>query len=234
MSSTKVKAVVIGGVNVKEKDKLITLFSLEKGKLTISMRGVRGDKAKLKSAKEPFTFGEFIIEEGKTNIITGVDIIDNFYDISKDIDRYYEACAIIDVVNKIASGSNPPLFIELIKALKTICYENVKKYYCLDKFLLFVFKAMGYEFLTSKCSSCGSIMSTMYLNLEIGELVCPACKNALCVKVPNSAYSAMRLLANTDYEKLASVKFGGMGEIQAYDILRQNFRFRSGYEVIKF
>ena len=69
MASTKVKAVVIGGVNVKEKDKLISLYTLEKGKMSVSMKGVRGDKAKLKSAKEIFSFGDFVVEEGRSSFL---------------------------------------------------------------------------------------------------------------------------------------------------------------------
>ena len=110
--STKVKALVLGGTNVKEKDKLITLFTLENGKISASMKGVRGDKAKLKSAKEPFCFGDFIIEEGKAGyIITTVDIIDNFFELTKNIDKYYEGCAILDIVNKIAIEPDPKLFV---------------------------------------------------------------------------------------------------------------------------
>ncbi len=145
MASTKVKAVVIGGVNVKEKDKLISLYTLEKGKMSVSMKGVRGDKAKLKSAKEIFSFGDFVVEEGRsTNIVIGADIIDNFYDLSKDIDKYYEGCAILDIVSKTQSEPNPQIFIEVVKALKTLCYDNVKKYYVIDKFLLSLFYNMGF------------------------------------------------------------------------------------------
>ena len=60
----KIKAVVIKGNNVKEKDKNILLFSLEEGKIWATLKGVRGEKAKMKYAKEPFCFGDFILEEG--------------------------------------------------------------------------------------------------------------------------------------------------------------------------
>ena len=63
MASTKVKGVVLGSVNTKEKDKIVTIFSLEQGKMSLSMRGVRGDKAKMKFAKELFCFADFIFEE---------------------------------------------------------------------------------------------------------------------------------------------------------------------------
>ena len=61
MASIKTKAIVLGGTNVKEKDRLVDLFTLEQGRKLVSMRGVRGEKAKLKMAKEPFCFGEFVL-----------------------------------------------------------------------------------------------------------------------------------------------------------------------------
>lgn len=235
MASTKVKAIVIGGVNIKEKDRLITIFSLEQGKMVVSMKGVRGEKAKLKSAKEIFCFGDFVIEQGKnSSIVTAVDIIDNFYALTNDVEKYYQACAIVDVVSHIASEeSNPRLFIELIKALKCLCYEDVKKYLVVDKFLISVFKAMGYDFLTANCSSCGATLSQKYFNLDIGEIVCPACKTSFCLPLADSAYSAMRILANTDYDKLPTVKFGGMGEVQAFNILAKNYEFRTGFKLLE-
>ena len=233
MASTKVKAVVIGGVNVKEKDKLISLYTLEKGKMSVSMKGVRGDKAKLKSAKEIFSFGDFVVEEGRsTNIVIGADIIDNFYDLSKDIDKYYEGCAILDIVSKTQSEPNPQIFIEVVKALKTLCYDNVKKYYVIDKFLLSLFYNMGYGFLAEKCSSCGCKLSMRFFNFEVGELVCPACRTAVCEKVSDAAYSTMRILHNTDYEKLSSIKVGGMGEVQSFNLLCKNYQFRTGFNCI--
>lgn len=235
MASTKVKAIVIGGVNIKEKDRLITIFSLEQGKMVVSMKGVRGEKAKLKSAKEIFCFGDFVIEEGKnTSIVTSVDIIDNFYNLTANVDKYYEGCALLDVVTKsITNEPNIPLFVELLKALKCLCYDNVKKYYVVNKFLLNIFNAMGYGFLSDKCSSCGAKLNIKYFNIEIGEIVCPACKNAICLPVSEAAYSAMRLLDNTNYEKLSTVKLGGMGEVQAFNLLSKNYEYRTGYKVLE-
>ncbi len=235
MASTKVKAIVLSGINIKEKDKLISLFTLEKGKIVVSMKGVRGEKAKLKAAKEIFTFGEYCIEEGKTNVITAVDIIDNFYDLSKDIDKYYEACAVIDIANKIATNeSNPTLFIEIIKAIKTLCYENVRKYYVFDKFMLSILKNMGYGFLSDKCSSCGRELEHKFFNFDIGEIVCARCQNSLCEKLSDATYSAMKLLDNVGYEKLSTVRLGGMGEVQAYHVLTKDFLFRTGQNFINF
>ena len=234
MAATKVKAVVIGGVNVKEKDRIVSIYTLERGKISVSMKGVRGEKAKMKFAKEPFCFGEFIIEEGKAgDVVVGVDIIDSFYGIAGDIDKYYEACAILDIVSKLGEESCPAIFIELIKALRTICYENVKKYYVFNKFLLGFLKNMGYGFFTDKCSSCGATLGSYYLNLEVGELVCPACKNALSVAVSPACYNAMRLFDKTDYEKLATLSIAEGGEIASCGILTRDYEWRTGNKILQ-
>ena len=233
MASTKVKAIVIRSSNVKDKDKLLHIYSLEQGKMLVSMRGVRGEKAKLKSAKEIFCFGEFIIENTKnTNIVTSVSIIDNFYDLSKNTDKYYEACAILDIIDKVVQEPDPQLFIIIIKALKALCYDDVKKFYVIDKFLLDIFSAMGCNFITERCSSCGATLGSRYLNLDIGELVCPACKTLSSVAVSDACYSVLRILSSTPYDKLTTLKFGGMGEAQAFNLLSKNYEWRTGYSMI--
>lgn len=234
MPSTKVKGIVIGGINVKEKDKLVKLYTLELGKISVAFKGVRAEKAKLKSAKELFCFGDYIIESSKAgHIVTSCDIIDSFHAISKDIQKYYEACAILNIVDKAAYESNPLFFIEVIKSIKSICYDNIKRLYVLDKFLISYFDYSGYRFLSEKCSSCGAKLTKRYFNYDIGELVCPACKTFNCDAVSDSAFTAMKILQNTDYDKLQTVKLGGEGEVQAFNILCKNFEWKTGYKVLK-
>ena len=233
MSSYKINAIVLGGTNVKEKDRLLRVFSLEQGKLTLSLKGVRQEKSKLKIAKEIFCFGQFICEKGREiDIVTGFDVIDNFSGLTKDIEKYYEGCAILDLLNAVASGANPPLFIEVIFALKTLCYENLPKYYIIDKFLLSMIDALGYSFLTENCSSCQARLTKRYLNLDIGEIVCPSCRNQNCVAISEACYSAMKLLSSSSYEKLNTIKLGGDGEKEAYNILSKDFYYRTGHQVL--
>ena len=176
MASTKVKAIVIGAKDVGEKDRIVSLFSVEKGVFTATLKGVRGDKAKLKTAKDPFSFGEFIIEEGRSsNIITGFDMIDNFYSLSSNLDKYYEGCCLLDIVSHAIKEPSPTIFLALIKALKTLCYDNVQKYYCVDKFLISIFKDAGYGFLSEECSSCGKPLQEKYFNVDVGDFVCKEC-----------------------------------------------------------
>ncbi len=232
MASTKVKAIVIGGKDIKEKDKLVTLFSLEKGVFTATLKGVRGDKAKLKMAKDPFSFGDFIIEEGQnSNIITGFDMIDNFYNLVLNLDKYYEACCLLDIVAHSLTEPSPSMFLELIKALKTICYQNAPKYFCVDKFLISIFKDAGYGFLSEQCGNCGKKLEEKYFNIDIGDFICKDCSTPQCILVPDTCAYALDILNKIDYDDLTSIKIEGHGEIQAYNLLKLNFRNKYNYSI---
>ncbi len=230
MSKTKVKALVIGAKDSKEKDKLVTLFTLEQGKLFVYFRGVKGEKAKLKEAKELFTFGEFVLEEGKFgNIVTEANIVDSFPLLRRDLNKYYEACSLLDVVNKVVKEPSPYLFIQALKALKAICYEEAPKHYALIKFLILIFEVSGFGLNFDLCASCKSkLTGKKYLNIEYGEIVCANCKQLTSIEISPVVLSALKIFKQTPFEKLKSVKIGGGGEQKALNLLSENFEWRFG------
>lgn len=223
--SIKVKAIVIGATDYKEKDKRITLFSLEKGKIYATLKSVKSPNAKLKFAKELFCFGDFFIDT-PSMIVTGVDVENNMFELTKDIDKYYIACGILDVANTVLKEgeTNAPLFLETLKALGAIAYDNVNDKYVLIKYLLSVFSAMGYFVALSNCSVCGEKFSgKRYLNLDFGEVVCVACKSANCIEISARAGTALKLLSETDYDKLSTLKLSKGSEDEVLNILNINF-----------
>ena len=231
MASTKVKAIVIKTKDLKEKDKLITLWTLEQGKITASLRGVRGANAKFKFAKEPFCFGEFVIENTKgMNVVTQVEIVDSFFGLTQDIDKFYEACAIIDAINILENEqADAQVFIETLKALKALCYEKIKKYYVFNTFMLKLFKNMGYFFVSENCSACrNSLMARRFFNLDIGEFVCFSCKNYSSVEVSDAFFSAIKILNNHNYDDLSKLNLGGNAEKELYRLIDKNFEWRFG------
>lgn len=234
MASTKVKGIIIESKDSKEKDKIVTIYTLELGKVRAIFRGVRGEKAKMKAAKELFTFGEFFIENTKgNNIISQVDIIETFHGLSSNLDKYYEACSIIDIIKKLGNEqSEPRLFIESVKALKTICFENLKPHYVLDKFLIDLFASTGYDINFDICSSCKSkITGKRYINYDFGEIVCGGCRTATAEEVPPVVISTLKILKGIDYDKLNTITLSPNAEIQSLVLLLKNFECRFGMRI---
>lgn len=225
----KIKAVVIKGNNVKEKDKNILLFSLEEGKIWATLKGVRGEKAKMKYAKEPFCFGDFILEEGKAgDIVTSVDVIETFHEITNDIDKYFEGNALLEIVSQVDdSAERYGIFMNFVKALKILCFHKVPKLEVLVKFMLDLFSLLGVGLYTKKCSCCGvDFHDNLYINYNVGEIVCSQCKTFQSEQLSKAEFSIIKILSEIDYEKLASTKFSEETLFRLLKILVKNFSAR--------
>ena len=224
----KVKAIVLKGQNTKEKDKNILLFSLEEGKFWATLKGVRGEKAKMKYAKEPFCFGDFVIEEGKNSkIVTSVDIIEPFDSLSQDIDKYFEGNALLEIINSLNFDESAPIFINLIKALKILTFHNVSKYACLLKFLIDIFDNYGVSLYSPKCTSCGGpFHDHIYINYLVGELCCTSCRPFQSEEIGKGEYNILKLFSTNDYEKLPTIKFSNELGLNLLKILVTNFSYR--------
>ena len=61
----KLSGIVLGGVNFAENDKILSVFTLEKGVVSAKIKGVKKAGAKLKFASEPFCFAQFIFSKSE-------------------------------------------------------------------------------------------------------------------------------------------------------------------------
>ena len=59
----KLSGIVVGGVNYGESDKILNIFTLEKGMVSAKIKGVKKAGAKLKFASEPFCFAEYVFSK---------------------------------------------------------------------------------------------------------------------------------------------------------------------------
>ena len=86
----KLSGIVLGGVSYGESDKILNIFTLEKGVVSAKIKGVKKSGAKLKFASEPFCFAEFIFSTSKDRrTVTGASLIESFYPLREDIVKYF-------------------------------------------------------------------------------------------------------------------------------------------------
>jgi DNA repair protein RecO (recombination protein O) len=120
----KVRAIACGSKDYKESDKLVTLCSVEEGKITVLLKGCRKPTSKLRFAHAPFCFGEYIlVERGGFYTVTGCTPIDQFTGLSYDIDKFYAGSVILECLTKFTrEGENiaRPL-VKALEYLKTLC-----------------------------------------------------------------------------------------------------------------
>ncbi len=229
--SEKIQAIVVKSTDRKEKDKNILLFSIEKGKIWATLKGVKGSGAKMKIAQNPFCFGEFVLENGKFGqIVTGFSSIETFYELSEDVEKYFEGTAILEIINAIEFSSvmeQKAVFVLLLKALKALCFENCLTNYILDKFLLELFKIYGFPIEYEKCSCCNAkAIEKFYFDYQNGEIVCAKCKNFHCEELSKLTYSALKIFSCCDFAKLSTLRLAEGSEVGLLRVLVRNFEAR--------
>jgi DNA repair protein RecO (recombination protein O) len=225
-----VKGIVLSSFDYKEKDKLVEVFTVEHGKITAVLKGCKSPNAKLKFAFQPFCFAEFsIVRLGKFYQIIDAKLIDSFFDLTKDLNTYYLSSLALELasVSIEFEEQNPTLFILLLNILKYICYDKLPADLILAKFAEDIMNMLGYKINFCQCSNCGmQYLGKVYLNLDSGAFVCSSCKNDNCLLVSNQAFSLLKILSNTEYNRLATVKIASNASREAILAVCKNLEHR--------
>ena len=195
----KTKAVVIASEDSGEADRIITLLTLDAGKIKAKIRGVKKNKAKLAYASLPFNFGDYIlVQTGRSYTVINCSYIDNFQGLTTDLNRYYAGAGIIEIAGALSreGGDTYELAMIVIKSLKELCYnENLNIFTALSKFLVETLSHAGFKL------SCER--NARYFDFELGRLKCDSIGEV--VELDEEDASALRELLNTYDEAKASV-----------------------------
>ena len=89
------RAIVLRTRPLGEKDRLVTLFSPEHGRISAVAKGARGTRSKLASASQPYVLGRFLLAKGRSlDIITQVQIEEPHAHLAGDLLKTgWAACA---------------------------------------------------------------------------------------------------------------------------------------------
>ncbi len=226
------KAIVLRATLFQDSDKILTLFSLDFGKISAKLKGCTKQNAKLKFAGQPFCFAEFsLIKRGDNFVVATASEIESFFNLSQNFDTLSLAMAVLEIVDKIMpeNEQSPQLFLKVLKTL-SLLNNGVNPKLCLSKFLLDVFAYSGYALSFDKCKTCGTALNHNYfLNVETGAFVCDLCKTAECMKVEFPTFSLMRMLNDTDLNKLETLKAHNHTIDQILVLLNANFTGKFGH-----
>lgn len=195
----KVNAVMLRAADYGENDKILTLFSLEKGVLTAKIRGVKKAGAKLKFAAEPFCFAEYVLAERQgRRTVAHAALLDGFYELRTDLDKFYAGAAVLEFVRAFCPENLPAegVFLAAVQALKALSYGDEPPRHVLVRFLLSVLPEAGYAIRTDACADCGrQELSRAFFDFEEGVVYCSSCAPGRATEVSVHTVEALNALA---------------------------------------
>lgn len=203
------KGIVIKSKDYGEADKLVTLLTIEEGKVVVKAKSVKKAKAKLKYASEPFCFGEFeIAKSSGYPILTGCEMIELFYELRTDIEKFYIATSLMEFIDNVTKDSQDcsQEVIFIVRALKDIASYEFELQPLAVKTLYLALEATGYGFNDFKCATCGGkIEQNVFFNAGMGQFFCEQCR-AENVELNIKMFKSLALIVSTEVDKLQTIK----------------------------
>ena len=105
MPYSKVTGIVTRYVDYKENDRILSIFTLERGRIDANARGCRRPKSPLLPAAQPFVYGEFELFVSKDRAaVNQVNIQEPFFPLREDAERFAAASS---AMSSYAASSRP-------------------------------------------------------------------------------------------------------------------------------
>lgn len=175
-----IKGLVLKVIPRSDHDKLVVLFTHERGKITVCAKGARSSKSKILPCIEPFSYSEFVLYEKDDFfwIREGV-LIENFFAIRQDIRKLALASYFCEVLDLVVYENMQEL--ELLRLGLNALYaiasdlrplETVKTVFELRASLY-----LGFAPQVERCAICHKKEAkSFYFSLMDAETVCADCR----------------------------------------------------------
>ncbi|MDW5300344.1 MAG: DNA repair protein RecO [Sedimentibacter sp.] len=205
------EVLIIKEVNYNENDKILHALSRTNGKIQLISRGCRKNNSHLVNASQLFAHSACSLTKSRDMyIITSAELIDNFYNLKNNIDAYYYANYIIELISYVAQENeyDYKIFDMTVSALHYLsCFtENFDK--LTAAYELKLVSMLGYRPDFLHCLSCGATVFTdAKFSIKEGGVFCSKCVNY--GNGINVTYSEILTL-----DKILKSKFENIGSIE--------------------
>ena len=215
----KYTGIILNKWDVGETDRIISMYTLEGGKIKSVAKGVRKAHAKLASSLENITLSDItIVRTRGLGKITGSIVEQNFSFLKRDCDALLETFLGLSIFDKLVDYENPDqqVFHLLKNYLEAVddCAHNAssEKYVLLRLgFIVKLLDSLGYSIEVNKCVSCQMQLKENLLsfNAEHGGALCDNCAKENSVgtfPIKVNAIKMMRLFLGNNIKTFAKIQ----------------------------
>ena len=225
MKSYRVHALVLRSKAFMEADRLVTLFSREKGKIQAVARGARRPRNRFSGTTGVFTFGLFYLYRGKNlENLSIVEVLEPFGDLREDLDKIAYASYLAELVDKVLEDGQvqPDIFTLLLQAFHVLD-AGIDPRRTARAFEIRLLMLLGLQPELSRCVHCGQSLERSGNRVGIspsqGGILCPDCRpmDESCIQVSRGSVEMLKRLAQTELSRLSMLR---CSEEMEYDLER--------------
>jgi DNA repair protein RecO (recombination protein O) len=185
------EAVVLSSVDYGDADRVVTLFTRGRGRLSAFAAGARKSKRRFAGALEPGTLlsAKLVERHGDTLRLDGVEVKSSFHRLREDLARISRALYCLELCRELTRDHEPhqALFEALVAYLGLLDAKQAGPTSLL-KFELDALEQAGFRPRFAPCTLCGKPSGAFpRFDPDAGGVVCEACTARAPTAVPVSA-----------------------------------------------
>jgi DNA repair protein RecO (recombination protein O) len=182
MGECVTRGVVLRSVNYRETSRILTLFSRDLGRVTVSARGCLRPKCRERAATETFTLAEYALAERAGRYYLNSACIENsFYNLRLDVERLAHASYFIEICESVLNEEEPQpeLFDLLCASLRALCDGPSDVELARLFFEARAMDILGFCPEVGECAACGGeLKEKIWFSVSAGGAVCENCRGA--------------------------------------------------------
>ncbi|HEX77546.1 MAG TPA: DNA repair protein RecO [Dehalococcoidia bacterium] len=202
----RVEGIVLRRADMGEADRLLTVFTVDRGKLRLLAKGVRKILSRKAGHVELFTRSTFLVAKGRTwDIITQAETIEAYRPLRQDLLRTTYAYYMAELVDRFMGEEDEsrPVFDLIRETLSRLCTED-DPYLITRFFELHLLSLAGYQPQLFICVRCQASLEPMmnYFSLADGGVLCPRCGEGVAQAEPLSVnmLKVLRFIQTREYD----------------------------------
>ena len=222
MNNFMTDAINLKSYNLSESDKIIVMYSKDRGLMKGVAKGCKKPKSKLGARMDLLVANRLMLYKGKNlDTICEAKALNTFKNTRQDMDKIFYSMYISEVVHNFGIEDDPcsvEIYDLLYKALERTANAKDKKELLLAviKFQLKIMQIAGFGVELDTCLCCREqiLAENMYFSSKMGGVICEECNKHLAVKTKLHPKLRDFLLAmlqfdfnyESDYDKKATEK----------------------------
>jgi DNA repair protein RecO (recombination protein O) len=204
--------VVLRRQDLGETDRLLTIYTPDKGKLRVVAKGVRKPRSRKAGHLEPLTRARLMLARGRElDIITQAEALELYPSLRDDLVRLGQASYAVELLDRftVEEGESLRLYDLLVNTLDRLAVGNEAPV-ALRFFELRMLDLVGYRPELFKCLGCNAEIrpQDQFFSVSLGGALCPDCGRSEKHTYPISlaALKVLRYYQRNSYATVVAAK----------------------------
>lgn len=182
--SVRVDAVVLRHSDYGEADRLLTLFTLQRGKMRVVAKGARKIASRKAGHIEPFTHVKLQLATGRDMfILTQADTVDAYLPLRDDLILTSHASYVLELLDRFTyedESENSTIFRLLTDTLARLA-SHADVWLVLRFYEMRLLDQLGFRPQLFECVNCGReiLAEDQFFSFSAGGVICPRCGQGL-------------------------------------------------------